>query len=69
MEYSSGHFVPETYSRKIYKPLFDAELKTLRDWLKYTSNPTQIEGDGPIRFAPPSFLARTWQENIFTNAR
>ncbi|KAJ7129657.1 hypothetical protein C8R44DRAFT_908415 [Mycena epipterygia] len=69
MEYASGHFVPETYSRKIYKPLFDAELKTLRKWLTYTSNPTKIEGDGPIRYAPASFLARTWQENIFTNAR
>ncbi|KAJ7107719.1 hypothetical protein C8R44DRAFT_857839 [Mycena epipterygia] len=69
MEYASGHFVPETYSRKIYKPLFDAELKTLRKWLTYTSNPTQIKGDGPIRYAPVSFLACTWQENIFINAR
>ncbi|KAJ7091669.1 hypothetical protein C8R44DRAFT_861043 [Mycena epipterygia] len=49
MEYSSGHFVSEVYSRKIYNPLFDEELKTLRAWHTYTSNPTKIEGDGPVR--------------------
>lgn len=69
MEYSSGHFVAEAYSRKIYKPLFDEELKTLRDWHTYTSNPTKIEGDGPVRYLPATFLTRTWQETIFVNAR
>ncbi|KAJ7105366.1 hypothetical protein C8R44DRAFT_886833 [Mycena epipterygia] len=65
MEYSSGHFVSEVYSRKIYKPLFDEELKTLRAWHTYTSNPTKIEGDGPVRYLPATFLTRTWQETIY----
>ncbi|KAJ6559358.1 hypothetical protein DFH09DRAFT_1279588 [Mycena vulgaris] len=69
MEYSSGHFVSETYSRKIFKPHFDAELKTLRAWRTYTSNPTIINGDGPVRTIAPSFLARTFQQKIFANAR
>ncbi|KAJ7483027.1 hypothetical protein B0H11DRAFT_2232045 [Mycena galericulata] len=69
MEYSSGHFVREDYSRKVFKPYFEAELRTLRAWHTYTSNPTTIEGDGPVRMQPPSFLTRTLQETIFANGR
>ncbi|KAJ7440892.1 hypothetical protein FB451DRAFT_1442816 [Mycena latifolia] len=69
MEYSSGHFVAETYSRKIFKAHFEAELKTLRAWREFTSRPTTIQGNGPVRTTAPSFLARTFQENIFAIGR
>ncbi|KAJ6605113.1 hypothetical protein B0H10DRAFT_1957236 [Mycena sp. CBHHK59/15] len=69
LEYSSGHFVAKMYSCKVFKPHFDSELKTLRSWRKYTSKPTTIEGAGPVRIVRPSFLARTFQERIFENAR
>ncbi|KAF8196305.1 hypothetical protein K438DRAFT_757569 [Mycena galopus ATCC 62051] len=53
MEHSSGHFVPEDFSRKVYKPHFDAELNTLREWQKFTSNPTVIPAEavrgGPVQ--------------------
>ncbi|KAJ6580314.1 hypothetical protein B0H10DRAFT_1962548 [Mycena sp. CBHHK59/15] len=58
LEYSSGHFVAEMYSRKVFKPHFNSELKTLRSWRKYTSKPTTIEGAGPVHI-----------ERIFENAR
>ncbi|KAK6988012.1 hypothetical protein R3P38DRAFT_3445288 [Favolaschia claudopus] len=69
MEYSSGHFLGETFSRKVYKPHFDAELSTLRDWRQFTSNPTTIPGGGPARFAPASFLTRGFQEKLISEAR
>ncbi|KAF7362854.1 hypothetical protein MVEN_00635200 [Mycena venus] len=69
MEWSSGHCLAEDFSRKLYKPHFDAELKTLRDWHKFTSNPTVIPGDGPMHMAPATFLTRKLQENIFAEAR
>ncbi|KAJ6549169.1 hypothetical protein B0H10DRAFT_2129194, partial [Mycena sp. CBHHK59/15] len=69
MEFSSGHFVSKTFGRPIFKPLFDAELKTLRNWQTYTSNPTTIQGDGPARTLPPSYLARTFQEQLISQAR
>ncbi|KAJ7674409.1 hypothetical protein B0H17DRAFT_1207990 [Mycena rosella] len=66
-EWSSGHWVSEPFYRKIYKVQFDAELVTLRAWHKFTSNPTKIEGN--VRMVPPSFLARTFQEEVFAKAR
>jgi hypothetical protein len=69
MEYSSGHFVAEDFGRAIFKPLFDADLRTLRGWRTYTSNPTTIQGDGPLRTLPPSFLARNFQEMLILQAR
>ncbi|KAF7349082.1 hypothetical protein MVEN_01430200 [Mycena venus] len=69
MEYSSGHFLAEEFSRKVYKAHFDAELNTLREWHKFTSNPTLIPGGGPVRMAPPTFLTRTLQENMYAEAR
>ncbi|KAF7335016.1 hypothetical protein MVEN_02251800 [Mycena venus] len=69
MEWSSGHFLAEDFSRKLYKSHFDAELKTLRDWHKFTSNPTVIPGGGPMRMAPATFLTRKLQEDIFAEAR
>lgn len=69
MEWSSGHFIPETFSRKIYKPHFDRELKVLREWRDYTSNATIIPGGGPVRKAPASFLTRTLQETLLAEAR
>ncbi|KAF7333375.1 hypothetical protein MVEN_02353200 [Mycena venus] len=56
-----GHFLAEKFSRKVYKTHFDAELNTLREWHKFTSNPTLISGGGPVRMAPPTFLTRTLQ--------
>ncbi|KAJ7922378.1 hypothetical protein B0H13DRAFT_1865943 [Mycena leptocephala] len=47
MEYSSGHILAEDFSRKLYKSYFDAELKTLREWLNFTSNPTLIPDIDP----------------------
>jgi hypothetical protein len=69
MEYSSGHYLAEDFSRKVYKSHFDAELKTLREWLNFTSNPTLILGGGPMRMAPATFLTRTLQEDMFAEAR
>ncbi|KAJ7917656.1 hypothetical protein B0H13DRAFT_1870117 [Mycena leptocephala] len=69
MEYSSGHYLAEDFSRKVYKSHFDAELKTLREWLNFTSNPTLIPGGGPMRMAPATFLTRTLQEDMFAEAR
>ncbi|KAF8153696.1 hypothetical protein K438DRAFT_362592 [Mycena galopus ATCC 62051] len=68
-EWSSGHWVPETFSRKVYYSQFVADLKTFREWQKYTSNPTVLTGNGPARTLPPSFLARTLQESITEKAR
>jgi hypothetical protein len=69
MEYSSGHILAEDFSRKVYKSYFDAELKTLREWLNFTSNPTLIPGGGPMRMAPATCLTRTLQEDMFAEAR
>jgi hypothetical protein len=69
MEFSSGHFVPEEFGRATFKPFFDNDLSTLRAWRTYTSNPTTIQGDGPLRTLPPSFLARTFQEMLYSQAR
>jgi hypothetical protein len=69
MEYSSGHYVPEAFARKIFKSHFDAELATLRAWRTFTSSPTVIPGDGPVRTTPATFLTRTLQEKIFADAR
>ncbi|KAJ7314251.1 hypothetical protein DFH08DRAFT_972992 [Mycena albidolilacea] len=69
MEYSSGHYVPEAFARKIFKPHFNAELATLRAWRTFTSSPTVIPGDGPVRTTPATFLTRTLQEKIFADAR
>lgn len=69
MEYCSGHFLAEDFSRKVYKAHFDAELNTLHEWRKFTSNATVIPGGGPLRMAPPTFLTRTLQENMFAEAR
>ncbi|KAJ7198049.1 hypothetical protein B0H12DRAFT_134545 [Mycena haematopus] len=69
MEHSSGHFVPEDFSRKVYKPHFDAELNTLREWRKFTSNPTVIPGDGPVRTIPATFLTRDLQRTMFLEGR
>ncbi|KAJ7208152.1 hypothetical protein C8J57DRAFT_1257927 [Mycena rebaudengoi] len=69
MEYSSGHFVAEEFGRPIFRPLFEADLKTFRAWRTYTSNPTTIQGDGPPRTLPPSFLARHFQEMLNSQAR
>ncbi|KAJ7866350.1 hypothetical protein B0H13DRAFT_2352559 [Mycena leptocephala] len=44
IEYS-GHLAREVFARKVFKPHFNAELKTLRVWHTYTSNPGM----------PPSF--------------
>ncbi|KAJ7099273.1 hypothetical protein B0H15DRAFT_796960 [Mycena belliarum] len=69
MEYSSGHFVAEQYAHKIFRPHFEAELNTLRAWRAFTSKATVIPGNGPLRTTRPSFLTRTFQENLFANAR
>ncbi|KAF8207689.1 hypothetical protein K438DRAFT_1961957 [Mycena galopus ATCC 62051] len=69
MEHSSGHFLPEDFSRKVYKPHFDAELNTLREWRKFTSNPTVIPGDGPVRTIPATFLTRDLQQKLFAEGR
>ncbi|KAJ6467761.1 hypothetical protein C8R45DRAFT_1105873 [Mycena sanguinolenta] len=69
MEYSSGHFLKESFSRKVYKKHFDAELKTLCERRTFTSNPTVIPGDGPIRRVPATFLTRTLQEDMYAEAR
>ncbi|KAJ7821868.1 hypothetical protein B0H14DRAFT_3146549 [Mycena olivaceomarginata] len=68
-EWSSGHWVKESFSRKIYHSHFVSDLKTFRDWEKYTSNPTVLTGHGPTRTLPPSYLTRTLQESITENAR
>ncbi|KAJ7882419.1 hypothetical protein B0H14DRAFT_2565403 [Mycena olivaceomarginata] len=68
-EWSSGHWVAETFSRKVYYSQFVADLKTFREWQEYTSNPTVLTGNGPVRTLPPSFLARTLQESITEKAR
>lgn len=69
MEWSSGHWQTQRFLRKVYYRDFAAELKTLRDWKKYTSSPTSISGQGPTRMAPASFLTRSWQETLFRDAR
>ena len=69
MEYSSGHYVAEEFGRPIFCPLYDADLKTFRAWRTYTSNPTTIQGDGPLRTLPPSFLTRQLQETLHSQAR
>ncbi|KAF8210920.1 hypothetical protein K438DRAFT_1959129 [Mycena galopus ATCC 62051] len=69
MEHSSGHFLPEDFSRKVYKPHFDAELNTLREWRKFTSNPAVIPGDGPVRTIPATFLTRDLQQKLFAEGR
>ncbi|KAJ6609061.1 hypothetical protein B0H10DRAFT_2226262 [Mycena sp. CBHHK59/15] len=69
MEFSSGHFVPEEFGRATFKPFFDKDLNTLRAWRTYTSNATTIQGDGPLRTLPLSFLARTFQEMLYSQAR
>jgi hypothetical protein len=51
--------VREVYARKVSKPHFDAELKTLRVWHMNTSNPN----------CPHLFLMRTLQETILSNAQ
>ncbi|KAJ6617200.1 hypothetical protein B0H10DRAFT_1948576 [Mycena sp. CBHHK59/15] len=56
MEYSSGHFLAEEFLCKVYKAHFDAELNTLQEWHRFTSNPTLIPGSGPVHMAPPTFL-------------
>lgn len=68
-EWSSGHWQSESFLRKIYYSLFLDDLKTFRQWQKYTSNPVVLEGHGPVRTIPPSFLARTLQESIIEKAR
>ncbi|KAJ7834441.1 hypothetical protein B0H14DRAFT_3709353 [Mycena olivaceomarginata] len=68
-EWSSGHWVKESFPRKVYHSHFVSDLKTFRDWEKYTSNPTVLTGHGPTRTLPPSYLARTLQESIAENAR
>ncbi|KAJ7810215.1 hypothetical protein B0H14DRAFT_3480807 [Mycena olivaceomarginata] len=68
-EWSSGHWVKESFSRKIYHSHFVSDLKMFRDWEKYTSNPTVLTGHGPTRTLPPSYLTRTLQESITENAR
>ncbi|KAF7367106.1 hypothetical protein MSAN_00970200 [Mycena sanguinolenta] len=62
-------FWAKIFSRKVYKKHSDAELNTLREWRKFTSNPTVIPGDGPVRTAPATFLTRTLQENMYAEAR
>ncbi|KAJ6454808.1 hypothetical protein C8R45DRAFT_1111743 [Mycena sanguinolenta] len=69
MEYSSGHFLAEDFSRKVYKHHFEAELKTLREWREFTSRSTPIPGDGPVRMAPPTYMTRNLQQGIFAEAR
>ncbi|KAJ6530683.1 hypothetical protein B0H19DRAFT_1242501 [Mycena capillaripes] len=69
MEYSSGHYVPEAFARKVFKSHFDADLATICAWHTFTSNPTVIPRDGPVRMARAAFLMRTLQENIFAEAR
>ncbi|KAJ6548346.1 hypothetical protein B0H19DRAFT_1265181 [Mycena capillaripes] len=68
-EWSSGHWVKESFWRKVYHSHFESDLKTFRDWQEYTSNPTVPPGHGPARTLPPSYLARTLQESITKNAR
>ncbi|KAF8131265.1 hypothetical protein K438DRAFT_1788419 [Mycena galopus ATCC 62051] len=68
-EWSSGHLVKESFSRKVYHSHFVADLKTFREWQEYTSEPTVLTGHGPTRTLPPSFLARKLQESITEKAR
>ncbi|KAJ7699459.1 hypothetical protein B0H14DRAFT_3652965 [Mycena olivaceomarginata] len=68
-EWSSGHWVAESFLRKIYYSQFVTDLKTFREWQEYTSNSTVLTGHGPTRTVPPSFLARKFQESITEKAR
>jgi hypothetical protein len=68
-EWSSGHWVTESFLRKVYYTQFVADLKTFREWQEYTSNSTVLTGHGPTRTLPPSFLARKFQESITEKAR
>ncbi|KAJ7315490.1 hypothetical protein DFH08DRAFT_820421 [Mycena albidolilacea] len=67
--WSSGHWVKESFSRKVYHSHFVSDLKTFRDWEKYTSNPTVLTGHGPTRKLLASYLTRTLQESITENTR
>ncbi|KAJ7158445.1 hypothetical protein C8R46DRAFT_1224408 [Mycena filopes] len=68
-EWSSGHWIPEDFTRKLYYKQFLEDLKIFRSWQKYTASPTVLIGHGPTRTIPPSFLARTLQESITEKAR
>ncbi|KAJ7702128.1 hypothetical protein B0H16DRAFT_1832099 [Mycena metata] len=68
-EWSSGHWVPEVFRRRLYNKQFTEDLKAFRDWQEFTSKPTVLTGHVPTRTIPPSFLAQTFQESITEKAR